>query len=72
MDHQHTITAFTQSEKVKAGLIWSSQVLEFAGTLAEPEKSGSLKTAGILLDMVDQEVKLAGALYSGARIKDWS
>ena len=44
MKVRDAIMAFSQSEKIKAGLIWVSQSLQFLKTLPEPEKRGAEKS----------------------------
>lgn len=60
--------AFSQSEKIKAGLIWVSQIIEFMGGLSGEQKSGVQKSVIVLLRMVAQETALAKALTGH---EDW-
>ena len=50
---------FSQSEKVKSGVIWLSQSLQAAEGLPGPEKQGSDKILRMLMGMIVQEVRLA-------------
>ena len=59
MSTQQAIVAFSQSEKIKAGIIWISQVLGVLPGLRDQEKSGAEKIAKTLLGMLAQEIKLA-------------
>ena len=59
MEISRAIMAFSQSEKIKAGLIWSSQVIELLRGVPENEKKGIQRVAGLLLGMVGHEVDLA-------------
>jgi hypothetical protein len=62
MRTKQAVTAFSQSEKIKVGLIWVSQILEFSGGLPGEQKRGAEKSAVALLRMVSQETALAKAL----------
>ena len=48
--------AFSQSEKLKAGLIWASQVIEIHKALPEADKSGSEKIIRAIVDMISNEI----------------
>lgn len=52
--------AFSQSEKVKSGIIWASQALELLGGLPVPEKAGAEKLIRMKIDMIIHEIRLAG------------
>jgi flagellin-specific chaperone FliS len=69
METNEAIMAFCQSEKIKAGLIWTSQTIELVLGLPEEQKKGAEKTVHVLLNMVSQEISLAKAL---ARHEAWS
>lgn len=58
MKVQEAIMAFSQSEKIKAGLIWISQALQLLNGLPEPEKRGSEKTSKAMIDMIVHEIQL--------------
>ena len=68
MEIDEAIMAFSQSEKIKAGLISISQVLEVLKGLAEGEKMGGEKIISVLLGMIDHEIKLSRAV---TRHKAW-
>jgi hypothetical protein len=59
MNEQEAIMAFSQSEKVKSGIIWASQALELFGGLPVPEKPGAEKTIRLKIDTMIQEIRLA-------------
>ena len=59
MNESEAIMAFSQSEKLKSGIIWTSQALEFLSGLAPPERSGAEKTVQLKIDMMIQEIRLA-------------
>jgi hypothetical protein len=62
MNTKEAIMAFSQSEKIKAGLIWAAQALELFQGLSEEEKRGSEKTITALLQMIGHEISLARSL----------
>jgi hypothetical protein len=51
--------AFSQSEKIKAGLIWIAQALELLQGLSGEERKGAEKTISAMLNMVGHEIGLA-------------
>lgn len=58
MKVKEAIMAFSQSEKIKAGLIWVSQALQLLNDLPEPEKQGSEKTGKAMIGMIIHEIQL--------------
>ncbi len=50
------ITTFSQSEKIKGGLIWASQAVEIYKALAEAEKPGAEKIVKAIVDMIGNEI----------------
>lgn len=50
------ITTFSQSEKIKAGLIWASQAVEIFKTMPETDKPGAEKIIRALIGMVGNEI----------------
>lgn len=62
MDTKEAIMAFSQSEKIKAGLIWAAQALELFQGLSEEERRGSEKMITALLHMIGHEISLARGL----------
>lgn len=62
MKTNEAILAFSQSEKIKAGLIWLGQSVEFLQSLPEEEKRGGERTIKLLLAMIGHEVSLARSL----------
>jgi hypothetical protein len=52
------IMAFSQSEKIKAGLIWVSQSLQLLNGLQEPERSGAEKVSQAMVGMLAHEIQL--------------
>lgn len=59
MKAREAIISFSQSEKIKAGLIWISHSLELLQGPHEFERQGSEKTIRALIGMVVQEIQLA-------------
>jgi hypothetical protein len=62
MKTDEAIMAFSQSEKIKAGLIWISQTIEILGGVPETEKRGCERMIHALLSMVGHEIGLARSL----------
>ena len=62
MKANEAIMAFSQSEKIKSGLIWASQTIEILGGIPEGEKKGSERIIHALLSMVGHEVGLAKSI----------
>ena len=67
MDTQKAIMAFSQSEKIKAGIIWLSQSLELAGGLPGSEGQAGQKMSQALANMVFHEIQLAKSIASDER-----
>jgi len=61
------IMAFSQSEKIKAGIIWASQSLNLLHGLPSAERKGAERVVAILINMIVQEVKLAEAISGDER-----
>ncbi len=59
MTAKQAIISFSQSEKVKSGLIWCSQCVQMIESLPEGERAGALKLTRHLLAMVMNEAQLA-------------
>ncbi|MEJ2586137.1 MAG: hypothetical protein P8165_00860 [Deltaproteobacteria bacterium] len=59
MDTQEAIMGFSQSEKIKSALIWTSQALELTGALNGPEKDGAIRLVKMKADHILQEIGLA-------------
>jgi hypothetical protein len=62
MNTKEAIMAFSQSEKIKAGLIWAAQTLEISQGVPEEERRGSEKMITALLHMIGHEISLARRL----------
>jgi hypothetical protein len=59
MKPSEAIMAFSQSEKIKSGLIWISQSLEISNSTAGQEKQGAERIIKALLSMILHEIQLA-------------
>ena len=70
MNAKEAIMAFSQSEKIKSGIIWTSQMLELIRGLPDPEKQGAERAVTMLVDMIFQEILLAGSVASGEAWED--
>lgn len=58
MDTQSAILALSQGEKIKAGLIWTSQAIEMAMGLPDQNKPGAEQIISALVSMVANEIHL--------------
>jgi hypothetical protein len=58
MNTQSAIVAFSQSEKIKAGLIWTSQTIEMVMGLPDQSRPGAEKIITALVSMVANEIHL--------------
>jgi hypothetical protein len=59
MDIKQAIMGFSQSEKIKTGIIWISQVLQATDSLSGQERQGAAQSVRIMLDMLFQDIQLA-------------
>lgn len=67
MEMDKIILAFSQSEKIKEGIIWASQILNVLQGLPEVEKNGGEKVIVALIHMIVQEINLARAVSGDQR-----
>ena len=56
MEIDDAIITFSQSEKIKAGLIWASQAVEVYKTLPEVDKVGAEKIIAAIVNMIGSEI----------------
>jgi hypothetical protein len=56
MQIREAITSFSQSEKIKAGLIWATQVVELYKALPEADKPGAEKIIKAIVGMIGSEI----------------
>lgn len=68
METSEAILAFSQSEKIKEGILWASNTLSMLDGLHESEKKGAEKVIHALINMIDQEIKLARIV---SKMKEW-
>ena len=59
MQTDQAIKAFSQSEKLKAGLIWTTQIVESCVALPEVEKPGAERILKIMIGMIASEIHIA-------------
>ena len=59
MTVSEAIMAFSQSEKIKSGFIWVSQLLEMIKGLSGPEAAGAQKMIKAVTGMLMHEIQLA-------------
>ena len=59
MEVHDAIISFSQSEKIKAGLIWVSNAIELLKRPYEPERQGVEITIKAIIGMIVQEIRLA-------------
>lgn len=62
METDKVILTFSQSEKIKEGLLWASQLVNVLQGLPEPEQKGGEKILVALMNMIGQEIRLAMAI----------
>ena len=70
MEPSEAIMAFSQSEKIKSGLIWASQAIEITNNVVGHEKHGAEKIIIALIGMILNEVQLAMNVASSALWQD--
>ena len=58
MDVKSAVTALSQGEKIKAGLIWASQGIELLQGLGPVEQTGAIHVVKGLCGMIGNEVAL--------------
>ena len=59
MQIDQAIKAFSQSDKLKTGLIWATQIIETYVALPENEKPGAERILKILINMIASEIHIA-------------
>ena len=65
MEIDKAILAFSQSEKIKAGIIWISHALDMLQGLPGAEKKGGEKMINAVLNMIGHEIRLAMTVAGG-------
>lgn len=59
METRQAIISFSQSEKIKSGLIWCSQCVQIYENLPAQEQQGALKLIQALIAMIGSEAQVA-------------
>ncbi len=59
MHVNQAIIAFSQSEKLKSGIIWANQMIEMYLALPETDKPGAEKVLKALINMIAAEIQVA-------------
>ncbi|MDA8138971.1 MAG: hypothetical protein M0036_09995 [Desulfobacteraceae bacterium] len=59
METRQAIISFSQSEKVKSGLIWCTQCAHILQNMPNPEMQGGLRLLQALIAMLGNEVQVA-------------
>ena len=68
MESSQAVVGFSQSEKVKAGLIWMSHTLQILESMDGPERKGAERLIASLLHMIAHEVRIS---VNVAGMGDW-
>ncbi len=59
MDTKQAIIGFTQSEKIKSGLIWASQTIELYNSLPGTDRQGAEEIIKSIVNMIAHEIHIA-------------
>ena len=59
MQVNQAIIAFSQSEKLKSGIIWANQIIEMSIALSESDKPGAERVIRALINMIGAEIHVA-------------
>ena len=62
------ILSFSQSEKIKSGLIWAIHLSEICESIPQNQRNGAEKILETLVDMIGHEIRLTGNMI---REKAW-
>lgn len=68
MNTTEAILSFSQSEKVKSGLIWAIHLSEMRESISQQHRIGAEKVIEALISMIDHEIHLTGNMI---REKEW-
>jgi hypothetical protein len=68
MNISEAILSFSQSEKIKSGLIWASHLSEICESIPQNQRNGAEKILETLIDMIGHETRLTGNMI---REKAW-
>ena len=59
MEPRDATLLFSQADRIKAGLIWASALVEHLTALPEAEKRGALKGLTRLIEMLGNDIQMA-------------
>ena len=68
MTTKEAVIAFSQSEKIKAGIIWITQAVEFLVRLPEKNRKSAEKIARVLISLMLRDVHLG---YKMTSAREW-
>ena len=68
MNISEAILSFSQSEKIKSGLIWAIHLSEICESIPQNQRNGAEKILETLIDMIGHETRLTGNMI---REKAW-
>jgi hypothetical protein len=69
MNISEAILSFSQSEKIKSGLIWAIHLSEMRESIPQNQRSGADKILEALIDMIGHEIQLTKNMI---REKAWN
>ena len=70
METKQAIMAFSQSEKIKSGIIWVSHCLETLNGLTEAERQGAERMIVTIIYLIVHEIRLADTLVGDVPWKE--
>jgi hypothetical protein len=70
MTNREAVIAFSQSEKIKSGIIWITQALEFLVRLPEKNRKSAEKIARVLISLMLRDVHLAYTMTSAPQWRE--
>jgi hypothetical protein len=70
MDSKEAILAFTQSEKIKAGIIWVTQALAFLIRLPEKNRRSGERMAHVFIGSLLHDVHLASRVAADQKWRE--
>lgn len=70
MDTKEAILAFSQSEKIKSGIIWVTQALEVLVGLPEKNRKSAERIAHVFIGLMLRDVHLAVKVTTDATWRD--
>jgi hypothetical protein len=68
MTNQEAVIGFSQSEKIKAGIIWITQALEVLVRLPQKNRKSAEKIARVLISLMLRDVHLSKKM---TRVQEW-